>query len=603
MENYEFYRQTVFELLHFEKPDLEITYESCEGVYVRCTDARRATVGGAHPYMLCRALFLLARHLKAGETDFEIRQQAHFDDCGVMLDCSRNGVMTTEAVKRYIRFLAALGLNFLMLYTEDTYEIPEYPFFGYLRGRYTADELREIDDYAARFGIEVIPCIQTLGHLEQFLQWPEGRAFSDTRSVLLIDDEKTYAFIEAAIRTLRGCLRTRRIHIGMDEAHDVGRGRFLDLHGWENRFDMLNRHLGRVVEICKRYDFRPMMWSDMYFRLGSPDGRYYVSEEVDFPASVTDRIADVDMVYWDYYSPDVAHYDLQLRSHAHLGRPVLFAGGISIWYGQLPWHDETVRNSHAAMQACLKNGVRSVFATMWGDDGAETNVFYSVPYLPIYAEYCYCGADAREEDMRADAEFLTGVPYRTLEALGSYHMHLDGAALRGKPLFYNDPLYNLLPYTPEQVRRMCDILRDARDVVGRTRFPDDGLRTGAYAGCVLDITILKGELFLHLRDAYRAGDRAFLTEAAEHLIPRLIRRFGDLARIHRDAWASTYKNFGYEVISHRYGGSVNRLKDIRMILQDYLAGKTPVIEELEAVQYPVSRTQRASSFFTPSQIY
>ena len=35
-----------------------------------------------------------------------------------------------------------------MLYTEDTYEVDNEPYFGYMRGRYSADELRELDDYA-----------------------------------------------------------------------------------------------------------------------------------------------------------------------------------------------------------------------------------------------------------------------------------------------------------------------------------------------------------------------------------------------------------------------------------------------------------------------
>ena len=62
-----------------------------------------------------------------------------------------------------------MGLNAVCLYTEDTYEVPNEPFFGYLRGRYETSELKELDDYAADFGIEMFPCIQTLGHMEQVL--------------------------------------------------------------------------------------------------------------------------------------------------------------------------------------------------------------------------------------------------------------------------------------------------------------------------------------------------------------------------------------------------------------------------------------------------
>ena len=78
---------------------------------------------------------------------------------GVMLDCSRNAVMKVESVKRMVDCLQKMGYNALELYCEDTYEVGEEPYFGYLRGRYTGEEIREIDGYAKAHGIELIPCI------------------------------------------------------------------------------------------------------------------------------------------------------------------------------------------------------------------------------------------------------------------------------------------------------------------------------------------------------------------------------------------------------------------------------------------------------------
>ena len=92
---------------------------------------------------------------------FTMKTYKHF---GVMLDCSRNGVMKPEAVKRMIDCLQKMGYNALELYTEDTFEVEGEPYFGYLRGRYTGAELKELDLYAAAHGIELIPCIQTLAH-------------------------------------------------------------------------------------------------------------------------------------------------------------------------------------------------------------------------------------------------------------------------------------------------------------------------------------------------------------------------------------------------------------------------------------------------------
>ena len=53
--------------------------------------------------------------------------------------------MKVETVKFMMRKMALMGQNAFMLYTEDTYEIEGRPYFGYMRGRYTKDELRELD--------------------------------------------------------------------------------------------------------------------------------------------------------------------------------------------------------------------------------------------------------------------------------------------------------------------------------------------------------------------------------------------------------------------------------------------------------------------------
>lgn len=86
-----------------------------------------------------------------------------------------------------------------------------------MRGRYSQQELRELDDYARLFGIEMFPCIQTLGHFGQILQWPAYHDIRDTSEVLLALDDRSYELIEKMIRSVSSCFRSRKIHVGMDE--------------------------------------------------------------------------------------------------------------------------------------------------------------------------------------------------------------------------------------------------------------------------------------------------------------------------------------------------------------------------------------------------
>ena len=95
----------------------------------------------------------------------------HFQKFGVMIDCSRNAVMTVEQLKRFITVISRMGYNQVQLYMEDTYEVSGEPFFGYLRGRYSKQELKELDDFAYSMDVELVPNIQTLAHMGAFTKW------------------------------------------------------------------------------------------------------------------------------------------------------------------------------------------------------------------------------------------------------------------------------------------------------------------------------------------------------------------------------------------------------------------------------------------------
>jgi acetylornithine deacetylase len=73
-----------------------------------------------------------------------------------MIDTSRCGVPKVQTVEQMIDYLAVMGYSMVMLYSEDTITIEGRPYFGYMRGRYTPDQLRAIDDYAFDYGIEAV---------------------------------------------------------------------------------------------------------------------------------------------------------------------------------------------------------------------------------------------------------------------------------------------------------------------------------------------------------------------------------------------------------------------------------------------------------------
>ena len=157
---FEFIKEKVFKLLDFET-DIQFELIEDEDVFVSY-DGKLAKVSGTVKTNTARALTLFVKNIRENKKSFTVDEKKHFDSLGFGLDVSRNAVMRVECIKEYIDVLASLGFDAFMLYMEDVFELAGYPYFGYRRGRYTLEELKEIDDYAYSLGVEVVPSVQTL---------------------------------------------------------------------------------------------------------------------------------------------------------------------------------------------------------------------------------------------------------------------------------------------------------------------------------------------------------------------------------------------------------------------------------------------------------
>lgn len=556
-------------------------------------DGERLTVEAPDISAAARGLFLAACALRDGKDIPELHQRRHIASCGMMLDMSRGGVMTVEAVKGMIDAHAALGLNLMMLYTEDTYTVPEAPYLGYLRGRYTEKELREMDDYAAESGVELVPCVQTLAHLEQFLQWDVNRDIKDNDCVLMIDEPKTYAWIRAALTALRRCFRTNRIHIGMDEAHGVGLGEYYQKHGAVNRFELLNRHLNRVVDICKELGFKPIMWSDMFYRLGSKNNDYYDTDAV-VPESAIAQIPDVALCYWDYYHTDERFYAGMLEGHRKMGKEVVFAGGIWTWSGILPHVRKTDATMYPALRACLKARIGTVLATSWGDDGCETDYRLALNQLPIYSEHVWLGEDCTRAEVERMGERLTGLSEACFNAMGAFYAD-DDDRRPGKGLFYCDPLYPLT----EGLWDLTGYREGLEEGIKTLERHLDDLRC-EYAWLAMRIALEKLNWVNELRPAYLRGDKAVVLTMANEKLPAMRELYVKMMSVWREQWESGRKRNGWETICARLGAVIARLDDVQRILLRWADGTIECVEELDETPLPASRLCGRQDYHTMS---
>jgi len=500
---------------------------------------------------------------------------------GVMIDASRNGVPTVSTVCALIRSFALLGINWLMLYTEDTYEVPGEPLFGYFRGRYSAAELGEIDRYAARFGMEVIPCIQTLGHLGQLLRWPAYAGLRDTAEVLLAENDATYKLVEKMLAAANAPFRSRRIHIGMDEADGIGTGRYRLLNGVRTPFQILASHLTTVAESCRRLDLQPMIWSDMYFRLGSKANHYY-DRDSSIPQEIGDAIPDnIDLVYWDYYHLDESFYEEWIRRHRALGKEPLFAAGIWSWSRFWTALPHTFATLDAGMRAACRAGVREAFATVWGDDGMECDLFSILPGVARFADLAYGRPDATPVSLRGAAginldDWLAGSGLDWLPGIGSHECTSGNFS---KWLLWTDPILDFLGshIPPDAIQYYEDLATR----LGAISTGEPASRRLAFPALVAETLAMKLLLRKQWIEACSSRDKSKVLHLLDITLPQLCEKLRALWSYHRGLWHELYKPFGWEVIDRRYGALLARLETLRTLaenLRDYPASRIEVFE-------------------------
>ena len=547
-----------------------------DGIHIAC-DGTHATLTYQSPTDLARGLTVLKQMGTAHA--YTHSEQCRFDTLGVMIDCSRNAVLNIPNTKRFLRLLALMGYNMVQLYTEDTYEIEGEPYFGYLRGRYSKAELKELDAYAAELGIELMPCIQTLAHLNAIFRWSTYSPIHDCNDIMLCEEEKTYELIDRMFATFAECMRSRRILIGMDEAHMVGLGKYLDKNGYHDRFDILARHLHRVCEIACKYGYRPSMWSDMFFRLAN-HGEYYLKEETcEIPERVFANLPqNIELVYWDYYHSKQESYDIMIRSHQKFDREIWFASSSSRTCGFAPTNDRTILTTAPAISSCIQHGVKHMIATIWGDNGSDCPLYALLPGLVYTASAAYEQADG--DLVPAFFGALTNMQYDDFMALDLLN-RLNDTMNPATNLLYNDPLLGILD---RYARFFEEKTRDGlKKVLAVTKRCMKNEKYGYIFRTYHSLTKLlqvKFDFGLRMRTAYQAGDREALAACLTDC-DKLLRLIDRLWEDFRTSWEKENKPHGFDVQDLRLGGLRQRIIACRRLLRKFLNGELESIAELE----------------------
>ena len=477
---------------------------------------------------------------------------------GLMLDCSRNAVMLPQRIEGLICMMALAGYTYLELYTEDTYELPGEPYFGYKRGRYTVEEIKRIIDFAAIFGIVVVPCIQTLSHLPHLSSWEPYKAKMQDGCTLRIGDEAVYEFIRKCLRHCKQVFGTSRIHIGMDEA-PVGKDRYL-------------QHFIKVFEICRQEGIQPDFWADAFYLEGQTDA---VPEEL-FDGSQTP-------VYWEYYQTDPEVYRSVVSRLIKAAGKASFAGCLHKHMGIAPDNGLSQSVIDAAFPVAKEFGVTDILMTTWGDHGNECP-FYAVMSAFWYAAHKLYPCDADLDAMVSAYTGYTCAQWQIADEI-NYIVRIDEKICNASVwALHNDLLIGMMDChisddADEHYRKLHSALAPLCEHSSQFAY------IFRFYAALCDVMARKATFSKRLHRAYIDGDRQTM-EAMKQELPELAEKIEDFRRIFRELWMKENKGFGFEVMDVRFGGMAARCDTAAAVLEDYLTGKLERIYELEEERLP-----------------
>ena len=548
-------------------------------------------IGFREKIHLFRALGILREN--GGKPQMNHTEKMYIPRIGVMIDASRNSVPNPGFLRDVLDRMALMGLNCLILYMEDVYELEGEPRFGYMRGGYTREQLRQLDDYAHQYGISIVASIQVLGHLEKVLRFPEYASLQDSPSCLLAGEEKTYELIGKMLQTMGQCFRSRIVIVGMDETHGLGEGQYRQRNGLRQPLDIFLEHLQRVHALAQERGLEIALYSDMLFSYSSPR-HAYLDPAGKLDPGICARIPkDASLIYWDYYSRDAALLEGMMKRHKDTGNAI-YAGpllSVSSFCVNYPY---TMRTAEPALRAVKKYHIPMAYGCMWKDDGGECCDWTGLLGMQYYAESAYHEEPVSQEALNVrfaactglsagwftDVSFLDDVPCSNQENRWPPNV--------SKYLLWQDPLEGLYDGDlhglglDEHYRKTAERLEEDMEKAG-----EEGwfLQVPLLLAKVLQLKAALGER-LHLH--YKNKDREALQKDAQQL-EVLLDLVKDLRIAHRQQWMKTCSPFGWSRLDLRYGGLTARVETAGHRLGQYLAGSLSELPELEALRYEKDR--------------
>lgn len=361
-------------------------------------------VTGGSPAGVFYGLMTLRQLALQGEIPcLEIEDMPELKVRGFMMDISRGKVPTLDTLKKLADLLASLRYNHLELYIEGfSFAYPSFP--DCLKGQtpLTPDEIRELDDYCLDRFIELVPCQNTLGHMDAWLARPEFRHLAENDagisfgaiqmppSTLNALDPGSLELVRKMSEDLLPCFSSSQYNVCLDEPFGIGEGKCKAYAAEHGTSALYLGYLQKLSSMVRKMNRRMLMWGDIVAK--SPELIPQLPE---------------DALYLDWGYDESYDFAEKARRLSRAGLNFCLCPGTSSWTSYTGMTDNMLKNIRNAAAAAHRFGAEGVILTDWGDQGHLQYLPASYPAMMLASALCWSSKDVGEDQLiRALDAFL-----------------------------------------------------------------------------------------------------------------------------------------------------------------------------------------------------
>ncbi|XP_057668899.1 hexosaminidase D-like [Diorhabda carinulata] len=268
--------------------------------------------------------------------------------------------------RRFFPLIQSMGATGILLEYEDM-----FPFSGHLKNisaknAYSVENIKEILNLAENSQLEVIPLVQTFGHLEFALKHAEFaylREVGGSPQALCPSRKSSLDFITELINQVMSLHPSvKYLHIGCDEVFQMGECDLCRLEIHENLF---LKHIKNVVDIVRlKYPtLKIIVWDDML---------RHISQQSMLDAKLGELVEPMVWVYaediYRFVQPTIWEKYSSVFATAWSASAFKGAFGETMYVPNARRHlENTLRwlDTMAAQSTAFKNGISGIAITGW----------------------------------------------------------------------------------------------------------------------------------------------------------------------------------------------------------------------------------------------